>query len=141
MAAEPDEKNTSPVVRKRLPWLLALALLVGAIGIFTMMWISVGERVSEIGLMRAVGATARQIQVVFLTEAILLTMMGGASGLLLGLVATLAIRLLIPEFPAGAPIEYVVSALGVSALAGLVSGGGPARRAADLKPVEALRAE
>lgn len=119
----------------------AISLLVGAIGIFTMMWISVGERVSEIGLMRAVGATARQIQVVFLTEAILLTMMGGVSGLLLGLVATLVIRLLIPGFPAGAPIEYVFSALGVSALAGLVSGVGPARRAADLEPVEALRAE
>ena len=106
-----------------------------------MMWISVGERVSEIGLMRALGATARQIQLVFLTEAILLTMLGGTSGLLFGLLTTLALRLALPGFPAGAPVEYVVSALGVSALAGLVSGVGPARRAAALEPVEALRAE
>lgn len=119
----------------------AISLLVGSIGIFTMMWISVGERVSEIGLMRAVGATARQIQVVFLTEAILLTMLGGVSGLLLGLLATLLIRFSIPGFPAGAPIEYVAAAIGVSAVAGLLSGVGPARRAAELEPVEALRAE
>ncbi|MCR9094856.1 MAG: ABC transporter permease [bacterium] len=119
----------------------AISLLVGSIGIFTMMWISVGERVSEIGLMRAVGATARQIQIVFLTEAILLTMMGGLSGLLVGLVATVAIRIGIPGFPAGAPIEYVAAALGVSAVAGLLSGVGPARRAAELEPVEALRTE
>lgn len=119
----------------------AISLLVGSIGIFTMMWISVGERVSEIGLMRAVGATARQIQVVFLTEAILLTMLGGVSGLLLGLMATLLIRFSIPGFPAGAPIEYVAAAMGVSAVAGLLSGVGPARRAAELEPVEALRAE
>ena len=119
----------------------AISLLVGSIGIFTMMWISVGERVSEIGLMRAIGATARQIQIVFLTEAILLTMMGGLSGLLVGLLATVAIRIGIPGFPAGAPIEYVVAALGVSAVAGLLSGVGPARRAAELEPVEALRTE
>jgi putative ABC transport system permease protein len=119
----------------------AISLLVGSIGIFTMMWISVGERVSEIGLMRAVGATARQIQIVFLTEAILLTMLGGVSGLLLGLLATLMIRFAIPGFPAGAPIEYVAAAIGVSAVAGLLSGVGPARRAAELEPVEALRAE
>lgn len=119
----------------------AISLLVGSIGIFTMMWISVGERVSEIGLMRAVGATARQVQIVFLTEAILLTMMGGVSGLIVGFLATLLIRLSIPGFPAGAPVEYVAAALGVSAIAGLVSGVGPARRAAELEPVEALRAE
>ena len=119
----------------------AISLLVGSIGIFTMMWISVGERVSEIGLMRAIGATARQIQIVFLTEAILLTMMGGVSGLLVGMLASLAIRLAIPGFPAGAPIEYIFAALGVSAVAGLLSGVGPARRAAELEPVEALRAE
>jgi putative ABC transport system permease protein len=119
----------------------AISLLVGSIGIFTMMWISVGERVSEIGLMRALGATAQQVQVVFLTEAILLTMAGGLSGLIFGLFATFSLRLFIPEFPAGAPIEYVVAAVGVSAVSGLLSGVGPARRAADLEPVEALRTE
>lgn len=118
-----------------------ISLLVGSIGIFTMMWISVGERVSEIGLMRALGATGQQVQAVFLTEAILLTMMGGVSGLLFGLFSTFVLRLVLPEFPAGAPIEYVVAAVVVSAVAGLLSGVGPARRAAELEPVEALRAE
>ncbi|MAG31316.1 MAG: peptide ABC transporter permease [Deltaproteobacteria bacterium] len=119
----------------------AISLLVGSIGIFTMMWISVGERISEIGLMRALGATGRQIQSVFLTEAILLTTAGGIAGLAFGLLATVVARIVLPEFPAGAPPEYVVTALAVSAVAGVLSGVGPARRAADLAPVEALRAE
>jgi len=119
----------------------AISLLVGSIGIFTMMWISVGERVSEIGLMRALGATGQQVQTIFLTEALLLTMTGGVSGLLFGLLATLILRLIIPQFPAGAPIEYVVAALFVSALAGVLSGVGPARRASELTPVDALRAD
>ena len=119
----------------------AISLLVGSIGIFTMMWISVGERVSEIGLMRALGATALQVRTIFLMEAILLTMLGGMAGLLFGLLATFVLRLFLPTFPAGAPIEYIVAALGVSVGAGLLSGVGPARRAAELEPVDALRAE
>ena len=106
-----------------------------------MMWISVGERTAEIGLMRALGATSRQIQAVFLTEAILLTTLGGISGLLLGLGASQLVRILLPGFPASAPVEYVLAAVGVSTLAGLFSGLAPARRAADLVPVDALRAE
>jgi len=119
----------------------AISLLVGAIGIFTMMWISVGERVSEIGLMRALGATSRQVLGIFLAEAVLLTSLGGAAGLLLGLVIMLLIRLVLPGMPLGVPLEYVVAALLMSAVAGLVSGVSPARRAAALQPVEALRAE
>lgn len=118
-----------------------ISLLVGSIGIFTMMWISVGERVSEIGLMRALGATAGQIQTVFLTEAILLTMIGGIGGLLFGLFSTVVMRLILPAFPAGAPVEYVISALAISVFAGVFSGVGPARRAAGLAPVDALRTE
>jgi putative ABC transport system permease protein len=118
-----------------------ISLLVGSIGIFTMMWISVGERVSEIGLMRALGATEGQIQTVFLTEAILLTMIGGIAGLLFGLFSTVVMRLILPAFPAGAPVEYVISALAISVLAGVISGVGPARRAAGLAPVDALRTE
>jgi putative ABC transport system permease protein len=119
----------------------AISLLVGAIGIFTMMWISVGERVGEIGLMRALGATSHQVHAIFLTEAVLLTTLGGTAGLAFGLSMLLVIRLLVPGLPIGVPIQYVVAALGMSTAAGLASGVSPARRAASLKPVDALRAE
>jgi putative ABC transport system permease protein len=119
----------------------AISLLVGAIGIFTMMWISVGERVGEIGLMRALGATSRQVHGIFLAEAMLLTTLGGAAGLIFGLAIMLLVRLTVPGLPLAAPIEYVLAALVMSVVAGVVSGVSPARRAAALEPVEALRAE
>ncbi len=119
----------------------SISLLVGTVGIFTMMWISVGERVSEIGLLRALGATDHQVRDVFLFEAVLLTTAGGIAGLVFGLTVTVLLRWIWPAFPAGAPPEYVLASLVVSAAAGLLSGVGPARRAASLAPVEALRAE
>jgi putative ABC transport system permease protein len=118
-----------------------ISLLVGSIGIFTMMWISVGERVPEIGLLRALGATAEQVRDLFLVEAILLTAVGGVAGLVGGFLIIGLVRWWLPEFPAAAPVGYVVAALIVSLVAGLVSGVGPARRAARLEPVDALRAE
>lgn len=119
----------------------AISLLVGAIGVFTMMWITVGERVGEIGLLRAIGATTREIHGLFLFEAVVLTLLGGALGVIAGLGITLAIRLVAPGLPLYTPIEYIGAALGVSALTGVLAGVLPARRAAQLHPVEALRAE
>jgi putative ABC transport system permease protein len=119
----------------------AISLLVGAVGIFTMMWISVGERVGEIGLLRALGATSRQVLAIFLAEAVLLTSLGGTAGLLFGLSLMALIRFIVPGLPLAAPLEYVVGALAMSAASGLISGVSPARRAAALVPVEALRAE
>jgi putative ABC transport system permease protein len=118
-----------------------ISLLVGAVGIFTMMWISVGERVPEIGLMRAVGATAQQIHRIFLVEALLMTLLGAALGMALGLGIALAIRLLLPGLPLHTPPEYLIAAIAMSLFTGLISGVGPARRAARLEPVEALRTE
>jgi putative ABC transport system permease protein len=118
-----------------------ISLLVGAIGIFTMMWISVGERVAEIGLMRALGATAQQVQSLFLFEATLLTLMGGLAGLGLGLAVATLLRDLVSGLPLYTPPEYIAAAIAMSVVTGLASGVGPARRAASLEPVEALRDE
>jgi putative ABC transport system permease protein len=118
-----------------------ISLLVGAIGILTMMWISVHERTAEIGLARALGATPRQVQVLFLAEAALLSTVGGALGVAVGLGVAAAMRLAIPGMPVRTPAGYVVAALAVSLAVGLVSGVLPARRAARLDPVDALHAE
>jgi putative ABC transport system permease protein len=72
---------------------------------------------------------------------VLLTSLGGTAGLVFGLSIMLLVRLMLPGLPLSAPVEYVLAALLMSAVAGLVSGVSPARRAAALEPVDALRAE
>lgn len=119
----------------------AISLLVGSIGILTMMWISVNERTSEIGLARAIGATSRQILMLFLSEAALISTLGGALGLAAGMGAGHLLRMYVPALPVKTPPEYVVLALATSLLVGLASGLLPARRAARLDPVAALAAE
>ncbi|MCZ6569357.1 MAG: FtsX-like permease family protein, partial [Deltaproteobacteria bacterium] len=118
-----------------------ISLLVGAIGILTMMWITVNERVHEIGLMRALGATAAQVQRLFLLEAVILTLVGGVLGIAAGLGIAQVLSFAVPGMPVYTPLRYMLAALVVSALTGLLSGVAPARRAASLDPVEALRAQ
>jgi putative ABC transport system permease protein len=119
----------------------AISLVVGAIGILTMMWIAVGERTGEIGLLRAVGATRRQVLRLFLVEAVMLSAAGGVLGILAGFLLGALIRLLIPGLPLQTTPAYVVAALATSFLVGVASGVLPARRAASLDPLEALRTE
>jgi len=119
----------------------AISLVVGAIGILTMMWISVNERTTEIGLAKAIGAGSGQILGLFLIEAALLSLVGGILGVATGIGIARAIKLALPGFPVHTPVRYVVAALVVSLVVGLLSGALPARRAAKLDPVEALRAE
>jgi putative ABC transport system permease protein len=119
----------------------AISLLVGAIGILTMMWISVSERTEEIGLAKAIGATPRQILVLFLCEAAFVSTAGGVMGLLAGIGLAGLIHLAVPGLPVRTPVPYVILALAVSFAVGLISGILPARRAARLDPVEALAAE
>lgn len=118
-----------------------ISLLVGATGVLTMMWISVGERTSEIGLLRSVGATRGQVRLLFLSEAALLALAGGLLGLLAGLGLCVALRASFPGLPVETPGGFVVAAVGVSLATGLLSGVLPAERAASLDPIDALRAE
>jgi putative ABC transport system permease protein len=119
----------------------AISLLVGSIGILTMMWISVGERTHEIGLLRAIGATRRQVLAVFWGEALLLSLLGGLLGLVGGLGIAWTVRLLVPGLPLSTPPGFLLAAVLVSLVTGLLSGVLPARKAASLDPIEALRAE
>lgn len=117
----------------------AISLLVGAIGILTMMWISVNERTSEIGLTKALGATPRQILGLYLAEAAMLSTGGGVLGLILGLGLADVLRRF--GIPTHTPLDFAALALVVSLAVGLLSGILPARRAARLDPVLALGAE
>jgi putative ABC transport system permease protein len=129
------------VVTLAVAGIAGVSLLVGAIGILTMMWISVGERTSEIGLAKAIGAGRSQILSLFLVEAALLSLAGGALGLAAGMGIGRTIRLVWPNFPFHTQPLFVVMALAVSLAVGLASGVLPAKRAAALDPLEALRAE
>jgi len=118
-----------------------ISLLVGAIGILTVMWISVNESTSEIGLLRALGARRGQVQAFFLLQAALLATAGGALGVAAGFGIIQLLHLALPALPVSTPIEYVLGALALSFAVGIASGVLPARRAAGLDPIEALRAE
>jgi putative ABC transport system permease protein len=119
----------------------AISLLVGSIGILTLMWISVHERTSEIGLARAIGATPGQIMLLFLSEAALLSTCGGVLGVTVGLGLCQALRFYVPALPVHTLFGYVLLALAVSLVVGVVSGLLPARKASSLDPVVALTAE
>lgn len=133
--------NVMDVITVAVGGIGAISLLVGAIGILTMMWISVGERTSEIGLFKALGATSNQVLALFMAEAVVLGLAGGLLGVTGGLGLVALIRLGVPSLPLGTPPEYVVAALGVSLVTGLASGILPARRAATMDPIDALRTE
>jgi putative ABC transport system permease protein len=107
----------------------------------TIMWISVNERTSEIGLARAIGATPGQILLLFLCEAALLSTLGGILGVATGLGIAQLLHSSVPALPVRTPIEYVFLALGISLVVGLASGLLPARRASTVDPLVALRAE
>lgn len=118
-----------------------ISLLVGAVGMVTLMHIAVSERVSEIGLLTALGATRARIRLLFLLESIALSTVGGLAGLLIGASLSWLLKLLISGLPVNIPWDYVLGALCLSILIGLMAGVIPAMRAAKLNPVDALRAE
>ena len=119
----------------------SISLFVGGIGIITIMTISVNERTTEIGLLRALGAKKTQILSLFLGEAIVLSAVGGAVGLFLGIGLAQLLHAVLPGLPVHTPWEFVIMAEGLAIIIGLTAGVLPASRAAKLDPVEALRSE
>jgi len=118
-----------------------VSLLVGSVGIFTIMTIAVTERTSEIGVFRAIGATRQQILGLFLGEAMMLSALGGVAGLVIGVGGAELLHLLVPALPVHMPWLYVVLAEILAVVIGLVAGVLPALRAARFDPIEALREE
>ncbi len=118
-----------------------ISLLVGAVGIFTIMTIAVNERTSEIGLLRALGADRDQILRLFLGEATVLAALGGLGGLVIGVGVARLLHVAVPGLPVHTPVLFVFVAEGVAIVIGVIAGVLPARNAAALEPVEAIRAE
>ena len=116
----------------------SISLIVGGIGIMNIMYASVTERTKEVGIRRAVGATEQDILKQFLTESVLLSVFGGALGLLFATLIVLGIRVF---FPAAINLLSVVIAFVVSSAIGIFFGVFPARKAAKLSPIEAIRYE
>jgi putative ABC transport system permease protein len=137
-----DIAATRDASSRTMSWLLAaiatVSLLVGGIGIMNIMLVSVTERTREIGLRLAVGARRRDILMQFLIEAATLSALGGVAGAALGFAAARALTR-IAGWPTLVSPEAILLAVGVSAGVGIVFGYYPARRAAALDPIEALR--
>jgi putative ABC transport system permease protein len=118
-----------------------ISLVVGGVGILTIMTISVAERTPEIGLLRALGARRAQILTLFLSEAIVLSAIGGTAGLVLGAGGAQLLHVALPALPVHTTWFYVAIAELLAITIGLVAGVLPARNAAAMDPVEALRTE
>ena len=117
-----------------------ISLIVGGIGIMNMMLTTVTERTREIGLRKAIGAKKKDISLQFLTEAVMLTFIGGIVGILLGWLLSYGVTYF-SGITTKVSLMSILLAVGVSALIGIVFGYYPARRAASLNPIEALRYE
>lgn len=116
----------------------AISLIVGGVGIMNIMYVTVSERIKEIGVRRAVGATKRDVLMQFLVEATTLSLLGGLMGLAVSFAVVLAVQRF---FPAYIDLASILSALFVSSGVGIVFGVLPAKKAADLSPIEAIRYE
>lgn len=119
----------------------AISLIVGAVGITTIMTIAVAERTSEVGLFRAIGAPRGEIRKLFLIESAILGGAGGIAGIVGAVALVQSVRFVLPDFPLNLVWHYIAIAFAVATVIGIVSGLAPAAKAARMDPVEALRAE
>lgn len=133
--------NIMRVITMTVTAIAAISLLVGAIGILTILWIVVRERIQEIGLVKSLGATRGQILAWYLCEAALTAAAGGAGGLLIGMGGAAALSRLVPGLSTVTPPGIVAGALLMAVSVGVIAGVAPAIKASRLDPVEALRTE
>ncbi len=137
--------NITDILKYFLAGIAAISLLVGGIGIMNIMLISVNQRIREVGLRKAVGARRRHIVVQFLVEAIFITLVGGIIGIIVGIFVSLLTSVIINAL--GYKWQFIISlysiivATSVSILIGILFGLYPARKAAKISPMEALRYE
>ena len=128
------------MMNKLLAGIASISLLVGGIGIMNMMLVNVSERTREIGLRKALGAEPKIIQLQFLIESIILSLMGGAIGILSGeLLSYVALSAIGTGFEVN--LSAVALGFGFSFAVGIVFGWAPARKASRLNPIDALRSE
>ena len=136
-----DFRRITATVALVMVVLSSIGLLVGGIGVMNIMLVSVTERTREIGVRKAVGARRADIIVQFLTEAVVLTFLGGLIGMMLGWCISIIARLFFPSLPTAVPLWAAVTGVAVSVGVGLFFGIWPAGKAARLDPVVALRYE
>jgi len=131
-------QKMSQSTNTQLIWIASISLLVGGIGVMNIMLVSVTERTSEIGLKKAIGAKKKRILLQFLTEAAVLTFLGGVIGVISGIILAEVISSLM-QIPVAISVPAILVAVVFSTLIGVIFGMLPATKAANLNPIEALR--
>ncbi len=132
--------STTRVMTLLLAAIASISLLVGGIGIMNIMLVSVTERTREIGIRMAIGARGSDVMTQFLVESVVISVLGGLIGVALGLAGAALVRMF-TDISAVTPPEAIVLAVGFSAAIGIFFGFYPARQAAALNPIQALRYE
>lgn len=134
-------QSSTQIMTVFLGFIASISLIVGGIGIMNIMLVSVTERTREIGIRMAIGAKRWDIRLQFLTEALILSLLGGLMGVVIGIVCVYALPLISSTFPAALSAFYVVLPFSFSGIVGLIFGFFPAYKASLLNPINALRYE
>lgn len=139
-------RNVLSIVQSIVVGLASIALIVGAVGIMNTMYMAINERTQEIGVLKAIGASKRNIRLLFLIEAGMIGFIGGLIGVLLGIGITELVVFTATEFSSveiirGYTLNLIISSLAFSTFIGVISGYFPARKASNLEPADALRYE